>query len=387
MRRVVQFVRGHADELVSEMADRIAERESAYRPGALLTGEEVTAMCRHALANAAAVLSDDSAVALAQMRAGALLHAEQGVPVTAALHALRIGGQIVWMAVMTAETRRTGLVDASSRVWATVDALSQAVTDAYDLREARGARRNSRRRAELLDALFHGERGCSLEIAAELRLPLDGDFVVVTGVSEHGRGPLCGLEDRLLARGVMSVWQRAHEAEHGLVVLGLRFDLDQLCAELADRATTPTGVSEVFHDLDHVRAALAEASIARSAGRPGSADVVRHDQALVPLLIASAPAAARRLANAVLGGILALERRERETLLTTLQAWLEQGGSPAAAAGLLHCHRNTVGYRLRRVAELTDRDLGRPADVARLHLALDIVDVLGMRDQPSGKST
>jgi hypothetical protein len=387
VQRVVQLVRGHADELVSELAERIAEQESAYRPGLLLTAEEVAAMCRHALVNAAAFLADDRASALAAVREGARRRAEQGVPVTAALHALRIGGQFVWAAVTAAEPRQTVLVDASDRVWSAVDALSQAVTDAYERLEPRTLRQDSRARAAALDTLFHGEQGCPPEAAAELRLPLDGTFVVVTGGREHGRSPLSGVEDRLLARGVTSVWQRGRSAEHGLVVLGVRFDLDQLCAELAGRATARVGVSEIFHSLDGVRAALAEASAARSAGRPGSTDVVRHDHALVPLLIAAAPAAARRLADAVLGRILALAERERDTLLTTLRAWLDNDGSPAAAARRLHCHRNTVGYRLHRVAELTDRDMGRPADVAQLHLALDVVDVLGMRDHPTGRST
>jgi len=385
VQRVVRLVRDHTDELVRDLAARIAAEESAYRPGVLLPAEEVATMCRQALVNGAAFLADDSASALAEVRECARRRAEQGVPVTAALHALRIGGQFVWTAVVAEEARdeqmrQTVLEEASKRVWAAVDALSQAVTEAYDRLELHRMRQDSRARAEALDALFHGEQGCAPEVAAELRLPLDGTFVVVTGESEHGRSPLCGLDDRLLARGVMSVWLRRRETEHGLVVLGLRFDLDQLCVELADRATTRIGVSEAFHSLDGVRAARAEASAARSAGRPGSTDVVRYDEALVPLLITAAPIAARRLANAVLGRILSLAGRERETLLATLRAWLDNDGSPAAAARRLHCHRNTVGYRLHRVADLTDRNLGRPADVAQLQLALDIVDVLGMRD-------
>lgn len=385
--RVVQLVRCRADELASALADRIAEQESAYRPGVLLTAEELAAMCRHALVNAADVLADDSAAALTEVREGARLHAEQGVPVTAALHALRIGGQFVWTAMMAAETRQTVLLDASDRVWTVVDELSQAVTDAYDRLEKYGIRPDARARTEALDALFHGGQRCATEVAAELRLPLNGTFVVVTGETEDGRPALSGIEDRLLARGVVSVWLRRRTGEHGLVVLGPRFDLAQLCGALADRAATRIGVSEVFHSLDDVRAALAEASAARSAGRSGSTDVVRHDQALVPLLIAAAPDAARRLGDAVLGRVLSLGQRERETLLCTLRAWLDRGGSPAAAARQLHCHRNTVGYRLHRVAELTGRSLGSPADVAQLHLALEIVDVLGMADQPSGRST
>ena len=41
-------------------------------------------------------------------------------------------------------------------------------------------------------------------------------------------------------------------------------------------------------------------------------------------------------------------------LLDTLMTYLEQGSSLEATARLLFVHPNTVRYRLRRVAELTD---------------------------------
>jgi DNA-binding PucR family transcriptional regulator len=41
-------------------------------------------------------------------------------------------------------------------------------------------------------------------------------------------------------------------------------------------------------------------------------------------------------------------------LLDTLTTYLEQGSSLEATARLLFVHPNTVRYRLRRVAELTD---------------------------------
>ncbi|MFT4125378.1 MAG: helix-turn-helix domain-containing protein [Gordonia sp. (in: high G+C Gram-positive bacteria)] len=36
----------------------------------------------------------------------------------------------------------------------------------------------------------------------------------------------------------------------------------------------------------------------------------------------------------------------------------------------LHCHRNTVLYRLRRVETLTGRSVAKPADIAALTIAL-----------------
>lgn len=51
----------------------------------------------------------------------------------------------------------------------------------------------------------------------------------------------------------------------------------------------------------------------------------------------------------------------RGALLETVDALLEVGGSPTAAAARLFCHRNTVGHRLRRIVQLIGHDpLTRP---------------------------
>jgi DNA-binding PucR family transcriptional regulator len=44
----------------------------------------------------------------------------------------------------------------------------------------------------------------------------------------------------------------------------------------------------------------------------------------------------------------------------------------AAAAAQLHCHPNTVRYRLHRIEERTGRVLSVPGDVAELCLAFEI---------------
>jgi DNA-binding PucR family transcriptional regulator len=68
--------------------------------------------------------------------------------------------------------------------------------------------------------------------------------------------------------------------------------------------------------------------------------------------------------------VLSLDSSGANALLDTLDAWLDAGGSTAAAANALHCHRNTVLYRLQRITQLTGRRISHPAESAELIIAL-----------------
>ena len=63
--------------------------------------------------------------------------------------------------------------------------------------------------------------------------------------------------------------------------------------------------------------------------------------------------------------------------LDTARAWFTNGGSTSRIARALHVHRNTVRYRIRRLQELTGRDLAQPLDAAEVHVALECVRLLG----------
>jgi len=87
------------------------------------------------------------------------------------------------------------------------------------------------------------------------------------------------------------------------------------------------------------------------------------------------PEAARFIA-AILGDLPAYDARHgggaahgETPLLTTLAAYLRHGGAAGDAAAQLAIHRNTLTYRLRRIAELTGRSPLDPAQALSLHLA------------------
>nr|WP_246319640.1 helix-turn-helix domain-containing protein [Nocardioides kongjuensis] len=75
---------------------------------------------------------------------------------------------------------------------------------------------------------------------------------------------------------------------------------------------------------------------------------------------------------------MALPEDDRAVVFATARAWLAAGGSTSTAARELHVHRNTVRYRIRRLEEITGRDLARPVDAAELYVALECVRILGL---------
>ena len=68
-----------------------------------------------------------------------------------------------------------------------------------------------------------------------------------------------------------------------------------------------------------------------------------------------------------------IERTEGEyggELLRSLEAYIEHNGNWERAARELYCHRHTLRYRIRKIEELTGRDLSRATDRIELWLAL-----------------
>ena len=104
---------------------------------------------------------------------------------------------------------------------------------------------------------------------------------------------------------------------------------------------------------------MSQARVARDTATPGENEVMRYGDSRVAALVAAAPDLALGLAHEVLGAVLEQSDEEQELLVGTLRAWYAAEGSADEAARLLHCHPNTVRYRLAKVTRLTGRDLHR----------------------------
>ena len=124
------------------------------------------------------------------------------------------------------------------------------------------------------------------------------------------------------------------------------------------------GVSAPAEGVTALAGALHEAGSARRlAALRGTAavSVVTSDEvASHELLLATVPASVlRSFRERLLGPLAAYDERHRAELLPTLREFLDCSGSWNACAAKMYVHVNTVRYRIRRIEELTGRDLSR----------------------------
>jgi purine catabolism regulator len=80
--------------------------------------------------------------------------------------------------------------------------------------------------------------------------------------------------------------------------------------------------------------------------------------------------ALRLFCDSILGPIEASEGHYGGELMRSLEAFIEENGQWERAAKRLYCHRHTLRYRIRRVEELTGRNLSSARDRIEFWLAL-----------------
>jgi sugar diacid utilization regulator len=133
----------------------------------------------------------------------------------------------------------------------------------------------------------------------------------------------------------------------------------------ASRRTSIASLRRAFHEA---RCALEATSLA-----DGDAPAVAsyEDLGAFTLLLSLQDDDALRLYSE--GLLEPIERTEGEyggELLRSLEAYIEHNGNWERAARELYCHRHTLRYRIRKIEELTGRDLSRATDRIELWLAL-----------------
>jgi purine catabolism regulator len=80
----------------------------------------------------------------------------------------------------------------------------------------------------------------------------------------------------------------------------------------------------------------------------------------------------RALRDSTIGNLINYDERQRADLLLTLEAFFQCHGNHTQTAEMLSVHRNTLFYRMNRIAEITGLDLNQPDVRLAVHLALKI---------------
>ncbi|WP_026454928.1 PucR family transcriptional regulator [Saccharomonospora iraqiensis] len=305
------------------------------------------------------------------------LRAREGVPLEAVLRAYRLGGRVIWEGLLaTSRERFDGyydheLLDAAGYVWRVIDASSAALVDDYRLEEARLRSQELSKRHAFLNALLEGrgsDPGLAQEAATALGLPTSGPMLcVVAPVDTPRDDPLRSPRDVLGNQGIVSSWHVRPSDIVGLVALGDRDPATALDA-LGPAVSGRVGASPVITTLAQVGDAYTLAqTAARTLTSPGVAFL---DDRLPEALLVGSPQLTTRLSEVAFGDLLTLPQQERDTMLATLEAVIDSGGSPTHAAQRLYCHRNTVIYRLQRIESATGRRVSEPRDRLLLTLGL-----------------
>ncbi len=381
----LDFLARHRRERLDPISDRLVEtiqRENPVYRLDRVTRADLRHSCVTNVSRILELLADavssgvrphqnDQDPAYDAARATGKRRSEQGVPLDDVLRSFRMGGRLIWEDLIKRGEDvldAAALRDIGTQLWEVVDATSAQVATAYHAHERAVVRADEQQRAELWEGLLTGrghDQTFARDAALRLDLPLTADLLVVVATRLDRRAA----DERLAPHA--TAWVRRTEGVVGLVAL--RDDSTvEACAALdavAREARVPVGVSAVVVGLGSVDEGYRQAALALRAqgSTPGLAAL---DERLPEALLLDSPETAARLVARWVEPLDRLPAAERQALLATLTAWVAHAGSATRTAAAVHCHRNTVVNRLRRVTEVTGVRLADDAPPVELDLAL-----------------
>jgi PucR family transcriptional regulator, purine catabolism regulatory protein len=183
-------------------------------------------------------------------------------------------------------------------------------------------------------------------------------------LADAGVGALVAAHERLLC-AVIDAGESVDPVElAGRVRETLAGDGEDLRAA-ASRAAEVGSLRRSFHEA---RCALEAAALANGHSPPVAS--YRDLGAFQLLLSLQDDDALRLYCDSVLGPLEDASGEYGDELIRSLEAYIEQNGQWEKAARELFCHRHTLRYRIRKVEQLTGRDLSSARDRIEFWLAL-----------------
>ncbi|WP_433468960.1 PucR family transcriptional regulator [Spirillospora sp. CA-128828] len=386
--QTAESLAGHLSRRVPALADAlvraIQEQNPGYQAVGVVSTDDLWRSCHDNIVRMLELISrpdrDSGGPGQAgyydAARATGRRRAEQRMPLDTVLRSFRLGGRLLWEALID-QAREDGVVDsdglleAATRVWEAVDATSAQVAAAYHAAEGELLRADDRHRAMLWDGLLDGrarQPGFAHEAARIIGVPVEGRYAVVVADAGPGNERIGRrIERRLAADEIHSAWQISADGLIGLLVMG-RAEPAVALRGLRETLVAPAGLSLVVAGLAGVEAAYRQALVARRTIAPETVEVAALEERLPEAILLGSPELAEQLVRLWLGPLITLPAAERRLLLSTLDTWVATGGSIKDTAELAHCHRNTVLNRLRRIHAITGHDFTDSA--ARLEVSL-----------------
>jgi Purine catabolism regulatory protein-like family/PucR C-terminal helix-turn-helix domain len=150
----------------------------------------------------------------------------------------------------------------------------------------------------------------------------------------------------------------------------MRGELAAQMGEVRAAASRPAAIHALRSTFHEARCALEAVHMQRKAGAAETVASYRDLGAVQLLLSLQDDDALRSYCHSVLGPVEQNEGDYGDELLRSLDAFIEHNGHWEKAAAALYCHRHTLRYRIKRVEQLTGRDLSRARDRIEFWLAL-----------------
>lgn len=377
-------------ELCDRLVPAILSADEGYVASGLVAEDDLWQSAHDNLHDVLGAIADLSARApdFAAARRTGRRRAEQRLPLESLLHAYRLGGRVIWEALLEeARSSRTKhldrLMEGAVLVWELIDVQSKEVGDAYRKAEAESLSRDVTQRLALLDSILSGtaSQGDIALAPKVLGLPSSGPYVVAVAEGAESHSISSGPADALGAAGIASSWLVRNDQAIGVIAIAHR-SMEEVKTAIAARAMGRVGLSPSVPGFDQIAGVSVLADIAMRSIPIGGHEVSELDDHLSAALVVGSAQLARRLVHRVLGPIAALSGWESEVLLRTLRSYMELGGSIEAVAAATHCHRNTVMNRMRRIQDLTGLSAAHPEQAGELRLALLATDLLAVEPQP-----
>jgi hypothetical protein len=279
------------EELGRETAATIRRDVSFYSEVGAVSDDALLTSCTENLRFFCACLQDGESLDTSAAVKLGTTRAAGGVPLPAVMDAYRVGLHHIWHTISEIANRpgsgvdRDALIAATERVWQAQDLYTTTMAGAYRQQAMQEVLEDEAERAALTEALLEGrifEDRTVWDIAQLLRIPQRGPYVVVAAeVPTVGKQPLRGIASMLSSVDVSSAWRLLPDLQVGIAYIASKNTHDAMLKLLRRLATTPVGISPLFHNLTETAQALRYARFALNARNPSGAKVVVFDDSVL----------------------------------------------------------------------------------------------------------